>query len=127
MEDTYIIIEYDIIYNDIILYIMPYCTDADQGDENERQQAQTHIFCYILILSYNMIWYIKLYHTDADQGDQNEREQVTLYYKIIIYDRVIKYNNIVIEYDIIYYIYNIILYSCRSRRSKWKRARNIIL
>ena len=55
MEDTYIIIEYDIIYNDIILYIMPYCTDADQGDENERQQAQTHIFCYILILSYNMI------------------------------------------------------------------------
>ena len=82
-----------------------------------------------------------MYYTDANQGDQNEREHEILYYNIIIYNHVIKHNNIVIkhnnivikhnniviEYDIIYYIYNIILYRCRSRRSTIKRARNIIL
>ena len=78
--------------------------------------------------------YKNVYYTDADQGDQNEREHEILYYNIIIYNNVIKHNNIVIkhnniviEYDIIYYIYNIILYRCRSRRSTIKRARNIIL
>ena len=45
-----------------ITYIISYCTDADQGDQNEREQE----ISYYNIIIYNIIISIS-YCTDADQ------------------------------------------------------------